>query len=59
MYKNYMTVYIKFIALVYAVNCIGYIVTYSAWAYDCIMLHIQQNISLYECLSYTHFIDFI
>ena len=44
-----MTVYIKFIALVYAVNCIGYkiIAAYSAWGYyACIMLH---KISLYEC----------
>ena len=55
-----MTVYIKFIALVYAVNCIVYIVTYSAWGYyACIMLHIQLKIYCMNVLSYTHFIDFI
>ena len=37
---NYTTVYTKLIALVYAVNCIGYSVTRSAWGYyACIMLH--------------------
>ena len=53
-----MTVYIKFIALVYAVNCIGYIVTYSAWAkyYDCIY---NKKFHCMNVLSYTHFIDFI
>ena len=49
-----MSVYIKFIALVYGVNCIGYIVTYSAWAkyYDCAIVSCyiyNKKISLYEC----------